>query len=500
MEERREVLINVVDVSKRFGVIQALNNVSFTLHKGEIKGLAGHNGAGKSVLIKIMGGFLKPDKGKIYFEGREVKFSSPKDAQEMGYYVVPQELNIAAQLSIADNIFIGKKDFVNKYGIIKEKYIYEESKKILKELFNIDVDPYLPAGELDTVTQRLIQVVRCINVGAKVIVFDETTAGLTHNERDKLFQHMRLLTQKGIGIIFVSHIISEMLEICDNITVLREGNLISTEKVENLTTEKLIELIAGKELEHVKHEKLVPSEKVLFSVQNLSTKNGKLSDINFQVRKGEILGIYGLRDQGQTLLLDSIFGAYRLKSGYIEIEGKAVEIKSPVDGIKNGIVYLPERGKKTNFLYKSILENLIIQLSNYLDKSFFIKKKSEEKIADQIVKKFNVRGYSSFDQKLSSLSGGNIQKVLIGRVMLVNPKLLIFKEPTQGIDIGAKEEIKQLISKMSEEGKGIIIVSSEIDEIIELCHRVVIIREGKCQAVMEAKQQNRNLIIATSIG
>jgi len=497
----KDILIRVEHISKHFGGINALQDVSFTLRKGEIMALAGHNGAGKSVLVKIMGGIYKPDKGKIFFNEEEVKLKSPKDAQERGYYVVPQELSIAKQLSVADNIFIGRNEFASRYGgVINKKYIYEESKRLLKEFFNIEVDPFVLAGELDTVTQRLIQVVRCLSAGAKIIVFDETTAGLSHTERDILFRHIKLLASKGIGIIFISHIISEMMEICDNITVLRDGKLIGVEKMETLTAAKIIEMIAGKDLKVNVSEKSSLSNEIIFSVRNLSSKNRSLSDISFEVRKGEIIGIYGLRDQGQTLLMETIFGAYKKGSGELELEGKKININSPVDALQNGIVYLPNRGVKTVFSTKSIIENLVVETSNFLDKSWFVKEKYEQQFTNDVVKTFRVRGYSSLNDKLSSLSGGNMQKVLIARAMMLNPKVLMFMEPTEGIDIGAKEEVKQLILQAAKQGKGIIIVTTEINDIIEICHRAIIIRERKIRSIIDSTEEKRNLIIEESTG
>lgn len=496
-----DILIDVESISKNFGGINALEDVSFTLHKGEIMALAGHNGAGKSVLVKTMGGIFKPDKGRIIFDGNEVKFNSPKDAQEVGYYVVSQELSISKQLSVADNIFIGRNEFASGHvGVVNKKYIYEESKKLLKEYFDIEVDPLVPAGELDTVTQRLIQVVRCLSAGAKVIVFDETTAGLSHTERDILFKRIKVLASKGIGIIFISHIISEMIEICDNITVLRGGRLIGVEKIENLTAADIIEMIAGKHVNVSGSEKLPISDEVVFSIKNLSTKNKKLTDINFDVKKGEIIGIYGLRDQGQTLLMETIFGVHKKETGDLELEGEKVDIKSPVDALKNGIVYLPNRGVKTVFRDKSIVENLIVETSNFVDKGWAVKEKNEREFTEDVIKTFAVRGYSSIDNNLRSLSGGNMQKVLIARAMMLNPKVLMFMEPTEGIDIGAKDEVKQLILKAAKHGKGVIIVTTEIDDIIEICHRAIVIRDRKIQSIIESNEDNKNLIIEESIG
>lgn len=497
----KDILIQVENLSKHFGGIKALQDVSLTLHKGEIMALAGHNGAGKSVLVKVMGGMYKPDSGRIMFDGREVRLKSPKDAQERGYYVVPQELTIAKQLSVADNIFLGREAFTYKFGgIINKKYIVEESRRLLKEYFQIEVDPLKQASELDTVTQRLIQVVRCLSAGAKVIVFDETTAGLSHTERDILFKHINLLAGKGIGIIFISHIISEMMLICDNITVLRDGRLVGVEKMEGLTAGRIIEMIVGNEIKVNSLQKSKLSDEIVFSVKNLSSKNKSLTNINFDVRKGEIIGIYGLRDQGQTLLMETLFGAYPKGTGSIELNGKDIDIESPVDALKNGIVYLPNRGAKTVFPTKSIIENLIAMSTNFKDKSWIIKEKLEEQSCNDAVSRFRVRGYSSLKNSLRSLSGGNMQKVLIARAMTLDPNVLMFMEPTEGIDIGAKEEVKQLIRQAAGQGKGIIIVTTEIDDIIEICHRVIIIRDKKLRCILDSSEEKRNLIIEESTG
>lgn len=494
-----DTLVRVDGICKHFGGINALQDVSFTLHKGEIMGLAGHNGAGKSVLVKIMGGIYKPDRGSILFEEKEVKLTSPKDAQERGYFVVPQELNLARQLSVADNIFIGRDEFASGYiGIINRKYIFEESRRLLKEFFNIEIDPSVPAGELDTVTQRLVQVVRCLRSGAKVIVFDETTAGLSQHERDKLFEHMKLLAGKGLGIIFISHMISEILNICHSVTTLRGGRLVAVKEVKNLDAPRLIEMIIGKEYEISKSQKSSPSNEVLLSVQSLGTRNGRLSDISFDLRKGEILGIYGLRDQGQTLLLETIYGAYRKGTGDLKIREEELDIKSPVDAIKGGITYLPERGLKTIFPSKSIIENIVVQTSNFTEKSYSVKSKQEREFSNNAAEKFRIRGYSALESSLTSLSGGNMQKVLIARTMTLNTEVLMFMEPTQGIDIGAKDEVKQLILQAAKQGKGIIIATAEIDDVIGICNRVIIIKDGKLRAILDSDEENKELIIEES--
>lgn len=491
-------LVRVENIRKTFGETEVLHGVSLCLHSGEIMGLAGHNGAGKSVLIKIMGGIHKPTEGKIFYEGREVRLQSTKEACQAGFFIVPQELNLARQLSVAENIFIGRKEFVKKKGLVNRRFIHSESKRLLKEYFDIDIDPSMPVGDIDTVMQRLVQVVRCLNGGAKVIVFDETTAGLARHERDILFRHMKILAQKGLGIIFISHMIPEMLEICDTVTALRGGELVGTQPIENLNHNKIVEMIVGQEFVNSNFKKQKPGEEVLLSVKDLHSDNGVLDHISFDVKKGEILGVYGLRNQGQNLMLDMIYGAYKRGSALIEIDGRKVQIRTPGQAVANGLTLLPERGPRTVFYEKSIVENLAVQFTNVKSRSRFVNKKAELLLAEDAVKKFHVRGHSSLNKKLTSLSGGNMQKVLIARSMLVEPEVLMFVEPTQGIDIGAKEEVKALLLEAAKQGKGVIIITAEIDDIIDICNRAVIIKEGRIKAVIEAAEENRERIIEES--
>jgi ribose transport system ATP-binding protein len=494
-------LLKLKCVSKRFGAMQALDDVSFCLHKGEIMALAGHNGAGKSVLCKIMGGFIPADSGQIFFENVETHLRSPRDAYEKGYYIIPQEITISKQLSIADNIFIGRNHYSSKAGLVNDESNNQKARKLMKEYFNVDIDPQTKAGTLDSVTQRLIQIVRCLDAGAKVIVFDETTAGLAQHERIELFKIIRDLAKRGIGIIFISHIISEMMELTDSVTILRAGKLIDVVKTRDLTSESLIDLIVGKHVSINQVEKAKPSEDIIYSVNNLTTENNSLRNITFDLKKGEIVGIYGLRNQGQALLMESIFGAYNLlKSGEITFKNKKISVKSPIDSLKNGIVYLPNRGEKSVFKEKSILENIILLKQNFRKSNFIINKKKDHSLASELVKSYNVLRISSIKDKLHQLSGGNIQKVLVSRCMSINPDLLFVYEPTEGIDIGAKEEIKEILLQKARLGTSIIIVTSEIDDIIQICNRAIILRNGQITDEVEASQENRNLIINLSVG
>lgn len=495
----QETLLRVEELTKKFGSITALDHVNFTLHAGEIKGLAGHNGAGKSVLVKIIGGIFKQDAGKIYFNEKEVKLNSPHDAQELGYHVVPQELNLARQLTVADNVFIGRNEVSTRiFKVTRRKFIREESEKLIKEYFNIDVNGDTLVENLDTVTQRIIQVVRCLRAGAKIIVFDETTAGLTRLERQKLFVHIKTLSQKGIGIIFISHMISEIMSICMSLTVLREGKAIGTHNVCDLDSQRVIEMITGKEHLKETYEKSPIRDEIILSVRELSTENNGISNIDLDLYKGEVFGIYGLRDQGQTLMLETISRAHRKAKGSIKIAGKALEAKTISTTMKNGLAYLPERGLKTVFDSKTILENVSVSYMNLHEKTFQIKRAVKADLFEAMLKKVNLRGCSSLNVKITNLSGGNRQKVLLSRLLAINPDVLMIVEPMLGIDIGAKDEIRKIILDIARQGKTVIISTAEIDDIIQICNRVAIVREGKLMGILDASEANKALIINES--
>ncbi len=499
MAEIQNALVKVEGITKRFGAITALDNVTFEVKAGEITGLAGHNGAGKSVLIKVMGGMHKPDQGKIFYYGEQVKLHFPKDAQERGFYIVPQELVIARQMSVADNIFVGQKEAESRiFKTTRKKYIVQEAEKLLKQYFDIDLAGNTIVDTLDTVTQRIIQVVRCLRAGAKVVVFDETTAGLTQNEREKLFVHMKTLAQKGLGIVFISHMISEILEICDSVTAMREGKIISSKRTSDLDARKVVEMIAGKN--HIGMDYVKPPCKndVALSVSHLSTENNGITDISFDLCKGEIFGIYGLRDQGQTLLLETMFGIYKSMKGETVVGGKKTKHGRIKENLHAGLGYLPERGVKTVFTTKSILENMDVAYLNMHEKMLQVKRAAKPKKFTDIANRLKIRGLSNMDAKLTSLSGGNMQKALLARMLAIDPDILMVIEPLLGIDIGAKDEIRAILLDIANQGKTIVISTAEIDDVVGICNRVAIIREGRLVSVMDADEANKALIIEES--
>lgn len=493
MQERKE-LINATGICKSFGVVEALKDVDFVIHAGEILGLAGHNGAGKSVFLKTICGMYRPDRGVIQYEGKAEVFASVKEAQEWGICLVPQELTLATGLSVMENVFIGRKEFSQR-GLVNRKYIVKETRRLFKEYFDIDIDPAAETGKLDPVMQRIVQVVRCLQDGAKVIIFDETTAGLARNEKEILFEHFKALAAKGLGIIFVTHMLDEIFKVCERVVVFRGGKKVGSYDIAELTEEGLIEHIVGEKIGVTSFQKSHSSEEVILSVSNINTINGSIFNVSFDLHKGEIIGIYGLQNQGQSLLLDSLFGMYEYAKKDIKLDGRTLKTKRPFDSVRNGISFLPERGRKTNFDDKSIVENMLVQYSRFQDKNILIDCKKELAKAQEQVERFTLRGYASLTQRLDSLSGGNRQKVLIARTMVNDPRVMMFIEPTQGIDIGAKTEVKRLLLDAAKRGCGIIIVTAEIDDIIEICNRVLVIRNGRIIDTLDATEENRMGII-----
>jgi ABC-type sugar transport system ATPase subunit len=498
-EVNNNILLKCEKLSIKFGYKYALRDVSIEVHRGEIVGLAGHNGAGKSVLVNTIGGNFRAESGKVFYENKEVRHLTPHKAKAFGYNIVPQELNVSTQLSVADNIFIGTIYYSKSiFKFVRRKYIYHEASRLLKEYFGVDVDASKAAGNYDTIVQRLIQIVRCLITGAKVIVFDETTAGLTVHERERLFEHIGNLSESGVGIIYISHILPEMLELCDRVVVLREGSLVATHDVRNLTMEQLVGDIIGRNYQPVIYKKEAISKDVLLEVKRCSTENGRIKDLNITLHKGEILGIYGLRDQGQVAMMEALVGAEKTSGGEVALDGKAMEVRSPGDSIRSGITYLAERGIKTNFPTKNIYENLIVQTSKFIDKTKWIHPGKEKAYSSKVLDDYSISGLASIERRITSLSGGNIQKVLLARQITVDPKVMIFIEPTQGIDIGVKGEVKQLLLKMARQGKGIIVVTSEIDDVFDICNNVLIVRKEKIVCKYEAVEANRNVIMAES--
>lgn len=472
-----DIILKMNGIDKAFPGVHALDHVNLEVRKGEVLALMGENGAGKSTLMKVLTGIYKKDEGSIVYEGKEVEFTNPKDAQEAGIVIVHQELNMMNHLTVAQNIFIGREAMSGK--LINDKKMNEEAEKLFQKL-NIKIDPSEKMGNLTVGKQQMCEIAKAISHDAKVIVFDEPSAALTEAEIEELFKIIRDLRDKQLGIVYISHRMDEIKVITDRVTVMRDGGYVGTLITKESTKDDIINMMVGRVIyEDPKTQSNVPKDApVVLKVEHLNA--GKMvRDVSFELHKGEILGFSGLMGAGRTETARALFGADPMDSGDIYVNGQKVTIKSPMDAVKCGIGYLSEDRKRYGIVVqKSVAENsTMVDLDNYVS-GIFINKKKENEVALQYVKSLKTKT-PSVDQLVVNLSGGNQQKVVIAKWLIRNCDILIFDEPTRGIDVGAKSEIYHLMNELAKQGKSIIMISSEMTEILRMSDRIVVMCEGR---------------------
>ncbi|MFT3984026.1 MAG: sugar ABC transporter ATP-binding protein [Lachnospiraceae bacterium] len=486
-----EVILEMKEIDKTFPGVHALDHVNLDVKKGEVHALMGENGAGKSTLMKVLTGIYSKDSGSIIYEGNEVEFTNPREAQAAGIVIVHQELNMMGHLTVAQNIFIGRE--IMKGGMIDDAKMNEEARKLFEKL-NIDIDPSETMSRLTVGKQQMCEIAKAISHEAKVIVFDEPSAALTEAEIEELFKIIRDLRDKGLGIVYISHRMDEIKVITDRVTVMRDGCYVGTLITEDCTKDDIINMMVGRVIyEDPKTKSAVAEDApVVLKVSNLNA--GKMvRGISFELHKGEILGFSGLMGAGRTETARALFGADPKESGEIYINGEKVEIRDPQDAVKYGIGYLSEDRKRFGLVVgKTIAENSTMAcLTDYMN-GIFIDKKKERKVAQQYVESLKTKT-PSVDQLIVNLSGGNQQKVVIAKWLVKNCDILIFDEPTRGIDVGAKSEIYHLMNELVAEGKSIIMISSEMTEILRMSDRVIVMCEGRKTGeidISEATQEN----------
>ena len=486
-----EVILTMKGIDKSFPGVHALDHVDLEVRRGEVHALMGENGAGKSTLMKVLTGIYTKDSGTITFEGKEVEFHNAKEAQDAGIVIVHQELNMLGHLTVAQNIFIGR-EFKKGLGI-DDKKMNEEAKKLFDEL-NIDIDPTETMSNLTVGKQQMCEIAKAISHEAKLIIFDEPSAALTEAEIEELFKIIRDLRKQQLGIIYISHRMDEIKVITDRVTVMRDGAYVGTLITEECTKNDIINMMVGRVIyEDPKTESAVPADApVVLKVEHLNA--GKMvQDVSFELKKGEILGFSGLMGAGRTETARAIFGADPKQSGDIYVNGEKVEIHSPEDAVKHGIGYLSEDRKRFGIVVqKTVAENTTMASLQEFLKGIFINKKKEEKVTQEYVDSLATKT-PSVDQLVVNLSGGNQQKVVIAKWLTRNCDILIFDEPTRGIDVGAKNEIYKLMNRLAEEGKSIIMISSEMTEILRMSDRIIVMCEGKITGeigIAEATQEN----------
>lgn len=492
-----EVILEMKDIDKTFPGVHALDHVSFDVRRGEVHALMGENGAGKSTLMKVLTGIYTKDSGTITYEGKEVEFHNAREAQAAGVVIVHQELNMVGHLTVAQNIFIGRE--FKKGFSIDDKKMVEESKKLFQKL-NIDIDPSATMSDLTVGKQQMCEIAKAISHDAKVIVFDEPTAALTEAEIQDLFKIIRDLREQQLGIVYISHRMDEIKVITDRVTVMRDGTYVGTLITKDCTKDDIVNMMVGRVIyEEPKTKSMVaPDAPVVLKVEHLNA--GKMvQDVSFELKKGEILGFSGLMGAGRTETARAIFGADPKESGEIYVNGQLVDINSPQDAVKAGIGYLSEDRKRFGIVVqKTIAENTTMANLPEFMNGIFINKRKERKKAQELADSLATKT-PSVDELVVNLSGGNQQKVVIAKWLCKNCDILIFDEPTRGIDVGAKNEIYKLMNKLASEGKSIIMISSEMTEILRMSDRIVVMCEGRKtgELMIEETTQEKIMSFAT---
>ena len=491
------IILKMENVRKEFPGVVALSNVHLNVYDGKIMALLGENGAGKSTLVKVMTGVYKRTSGDIYYKGEAVEFKGPKESQEVGIAIIHQELNLINELSIAENIFIGR-EFKNKFGKINWKKTYIEAEKLLNEV-GLNENPKEIVGALSIGKQQLVEIAKALSLNAKLIVLDEPTDALTDKETESLFKVMRKLREDGKSMVYISHRLEEIFEICDDVTILRDGQFIQEEKIENLTKDKMIELMVGRKLEEQFPKIDHKFGKTIFQAVNL--QNQYLRDISFGIKEGEILGVAGLMGAGRTELAKTIYGVYKLKYGKLILNDKEISINNPKDAINKKIAYVSEDRKKDGLILSlSVKENIHISaLKNIEGKLGYLNRKKEKEDAQEYIDLMSIKT-PSMNQIVKNLSGGNQQKVAIAKSLITNPKLLILDEPTRGVDVGAKKEIYDLINEYKKQGMSILMISSEIPEILGMSDRIIVMHEGKIAGELSIKDATQEKIMSLAVG
>lgn len=473
-----KVVLEASGISKTFPGVKALDNVSISLNEGEVLSLVGENGAGKSTLTKILSGLYRTDHGggSIKLSGDLVRFQNSKEAKEHGLITIFQELSLVKGLTVAENIFLGNLPRT-KLGLIDWSELRVKARDILGEV-ELDVSPDELVGDLSISRQQMVEIARALTLGARVIIFDEPTSSLTETEKDVLFKNINALRNKGVGIIYITHKMDEVFEISDRITVLRDGKNSGDLKTSEAKLDDVISLMIGRVIDDYFHKNEAEKGKEILRVENL-TSPGLFEDIGFSVRQGEVVGLYGLVGAGRTEVAETIFGARNYDSGKVFIEGQEVKIKNTGDAVKSGMGFVPEDRKEKGVVLKmSCLENTSIAKLPWLNTYGFLKEKEEKRIFSEYKGKLSISTPNP-QQQVVKLSGGNQQKIVIAKWLCLNPRLLILDEPTRGIDVGSKAEIHKLIAKLAETGIAVIVISSEMPEIMGVSDRIVTMRQGK---------------------
>jgi inositol transport system ATP-binding protein len=491
------IILRMANISKSFPGVKALDNVQLTVRKGTVHALMGENGAGKSTLMKILNGIYTLDSGQITFQGQPVTIDNTHASLNLGISMIHQELSPVPHMTVAENIFLGREP-LGKFGLIDKRKMNAEARALLNRL-DIDINPVKYMKDLSVANMQMVEIAKAISYEASLIIMDEPTSAITEREVAHLFTLIRSLKEKGVAIIYITHKMDEVFKIADEITVFRDGNYIATVAASETTRDKLIAMMVGRELTAMFPKEEAPIGEVVLSVRHLNYGD-IVRDVSFDLRRGEILGFAGLMGAGRTEVMETIFGIYKADSGEIIINGNPRHVNSPADAINNGLALLTEDRKLTGIMgVLPVRDNMIIaSLSNY-QKGLFLDQRLIRKICNEEKGRLDIKT-PSMDQLTKLLSGGNQQKVLVSRWLLTTPDILILDEPTRGIDVGAKAEIHKLMCKLAQAGKAIIMISSELPEILGMSDRVVVMHEGQVGGIFDRKDATQEVIMQAATG
>ncbi|MCS6825058.1 MAG: sugar ABC transporter ATP-binding protein [Caldilinea sp.] len=490
-----DTLVRMDGIDKSFPGVHALDRAHFELRAGEVHALVGENGAGKSTLMKILAGIYSKDAGVITYQGREVDIPTPRAAQDLGISMIHQELNLISHLTLAQNVFIGREPRGSVRFMLDEPKINAQTQALF-DLMHLRLDPRTKAADLTVAKQQMVEIAKALSFNSKVLIMDEPTAALTESEIEELFRIIRQLREKGVGIVYISHRLEELKQIADRITVMRDGRTVDTVDAATATIDQIISMMVGRTIYESSPELPENQEQeIVLEVRNLN-RNGVLHDINFHLKKGEILGFAGLMGAGRTEVARAIFGADPIDSGEIYVKGVKVNIQSPRDAVRHGIGYLSEDRKRFGLALGMDVESNIVlaALERFLNPVGVVNSAKTRETAEHHVKTLAIKT-PSIKQQVRNLSGGNQQKVVIGKWLTADTDILIFDEPTRGIDVGAKSEIYKLLNELAHSGKSIIMISSELPEILRMSHRIVVMCEGRITGELSAEEATQEKIM-----
>jgi len=498
------IVLQAKSISKTFGGIKALDSVSLEVYKGQVNAIVGENGAGKSTLMKVLTGIYQEYDGQIILDGHKVTFANPKEAQNNGIAIIHQELNLIPYLSVAENVFLGR-EFINRFGLIDYKRMYGETKKLLERL-DLHINPRIQVSNLRIGQQQIVEIAHALSLDTRIVIMDEPTSAISEHEIKVLFDLIRSLKAQGVAIVYITHKLDELYQIADSVTVLRDGKLIGSSSIENVTHDDIVRMMVGRDIKDFFVKSDVTKSREVFSVRDMCLAHPRrqgdyvVDNVSFTVKAGEVLGLFGLMGAGRTELLETIFGLHpKRSSGCIFLNGREIKVNSPIDAINFGIGFITEDRKLEGLvLQMSVAASISLASLEQTERFGLLSATLETQLAQDYVERLRIKT-PSVQQVVENLSGGNQQKVVIAKWLATNPQILLLDEPTRGIDVNTKNEIYRLISELTQAGLAIVMVSSELPEIMAIADRIIVLSEGKQTAEFSLSQATEELIMKAAI-